>query len=117
ETLSQWSAQADGPQRLELDRAMARLQGASGVLLRWHISGPLTARTGSLVAEQLARARQSRPALDRSRMPWQVVIGFGTEARVHVSPAPGAGPDSVWLASTEVIVSEPTAVQLLASAF
>jgi putative membrane-bound dehydrogenase-like protein len=97
--LTDWSGRP-GAKRAELDRAAAELQGASGVLARWHVAGPLPAEA----AERLAEAEG-----DAHR---QTVFGAGTESRVRLgSGAAVAG--SVWLAQTDLHVADRADVEFL----
>jgi putative heme-binding domain-containing protein len=88
--LSDWAVR-----RPELERAVADLQGTSGILARWRVTGPVSA-DAALLEGQGARG--------------QTRIGAGTEARIAL----GKGGDGTgWLASTELAVPERTPVQFL----
>jgi putative heme-binding domain-containing protein len=113
--LSQWSTQAGGPQRVALEQSMAELQGAVGLLVRWHTTGPLAANTASPLIGQLASAPKDPGQPDGAAVKWQTVIGTGTEARIRLGPAKGAEANRLWLAHVDVILPQEAAVQLLAS--
>lgn len=108
--LTRWGRQAD---RLDLDRTVASIQGDSGVLARWTIAGPLPADGALTVVErQGRRPRSSSP--DPSGRSWRTVFGTGVESRLQLDPAPDADPGAVWLAYTDLQVSEQQAVEFLA---
>src|SRR5262245_5349407 len=70
-TLTRWGEQ-ERTQRPELDRRVAELHGASGVLVRWNVSGPLTAKEAASLVERSAEVSAS----------WQTVFAAGLDARV-----------------------------------
>jgi len=90
-------------QRQALDRSVAEIHGANGILVRWDVRGPLSAPDAAALAE-----RQGNPA------DWQTLFASGTEARMPLA-AKGAVKEGVWLAYTDVAVAEPTPVEFLAS--
>jgi putative membrane-bound dehydrogenase-like protein len=96
-------------QQKELDRAVAQVQGGTGILVRWDVRGPLSATVAPRIIEHFA----SREGGDDTTG-WRTQLGRGTEAHVVLAPR-DAAKDAVWLASTDVIVPEPTAVELWAS--
>jgi putative membrane-bound dehydrogenase-like protein len=100
--LNDWSGRP-GARRVELDRAAADLQGSSGVLARWNVTGPLPAAEASRLAESKAVGER----------PWRTVFGTGTASRVDLGP--GKDGTAAWLAQTEVNLSERTTVQFLAA--
>src|SRR4029077_19745351 len=53
--LTDWSGQP-GTNQTELDEAVASLQGASGVLARWQVAGPLSAQASSRILDRLAKS-------------------------------------------------------------
>jgi putative heme-binding domain-containing protein len=99
--LTDWSGRA-GTNAADLDRAAAELQGASGVLERWRVAGPLPAEA----AERLAEAAGATTEGDARR---QTVFGTGTESRVRLGSA-GTG---LWLAQTDLHVAERADVEFL----
>jgi putative heme-binding domain-containing protein len=108
--LTRWGGQA-GADRAALEQAAADLQGASGFPARWHAAGPLSASAAAGLAQRVGAAgTPGDPPADGAA--WQVVFATGTEARVRLGPAPGAG--GVWLAYTDVRLAEPANVQVLA---
>jgi putative membrane-bound dehydrogenase-like protein len=97
-----------GPERAALDRAVAELHGAHGILVRWRAAGPVSPQAAKKAIDQAAIAG---PAEDNAD--WRTVFATGTEARAVL--APKSSKDDRWLAYTEVNLAEPTAVEFLAS--
>jgi putative heme-binding domain-containing protein len=96
-------------ERKELDRAVAEVQGSAGILLRWTVRGPLSAQVASGIIERFASV-----GLEDDTTGWRTQLTDGTETRVMLASKDGAK-DAVWLAYTDVIVPEPTAVEFQAS--
>jgi putative heme-binding domain-containing protein len=129
--LTKWSNTSELPadRRSELDHAVSALQGRSGLPVRWLIYGPVAQAdaapllaqvtgtgNGAQVSEQLAGWRtdfagklESRISLNEKDQP--AAKGGGNALSSKSAPA-----DRIWLAATELIVSESTPVQFLASA-
>jgi putative heme-binding domain-containing protein len=110
--LGEWSARP-GANRAELDRAAAELQGASGVLVRWSVTGPLPASD----AARLAASIEGAPPVEEERggRRWRRVLGAENESRIDLGP--GASLEKgAWLAWTDLSVSERVGVELLAAA-
>jgi putative heme-binding domain-containing protein len=106
--LTKWSAQAElpQPQRDALDRAVSVLQASSGLLVRWHVAGPLSQAEADKLREQLT----GPSALDAAQ--WKTLLAEGLEARVRLA---GSAPD-VWLAAIDVTAAEAAPAQFLAAA-
>jgi putative membrane-bound dehydrogenase-like protein len=96
-------------ERKELDRAVAEVHGGTGILVRWGVRGPLSAEVAPRIIERFASLRQEDDTSD-----WRTRFASGTESRVMLA-SKDAAKDAVWLAFTEVIVPEPTAVEFRAS--
>jgi putative membrane-bound dehydrogenase-like protein len=96
-------------QRQELDRTVAEVQGSNGILVRWNVTGPLSAQVTPQIIERFASVRHAGEATD-----WRIRFSTGTEARVQLA-AKDPAKDGPWFAYTEVAVPEPTAVEFLAS--
>jgi putative heme-binding domain-containing protein len=95
-------------QRQKLDRAVAEVHGANGILARWNVRGPIPAQAAPPLVEQFAAAGSAGHAPQG-----QTLFATGTEARVGL--AAQAAKDALWLAYTDVTVPAPTAVEFLAS--
>lgn len=102
-------AAATAEQQQDLDRTVAEIHGAGGILVRWNARGPMTAQAALANVLQLA---SSGSAIDTAD--WPELSATGTEARVLLSPKQPAK-DDMWLAITKVAVSESTAVEFLGS--
>jgi putative membrane-bound dehydrogenase-like protein len=92
-------------ERNELDRAVAELQGGTGILVRWDVSDPLSAQAAPRIIERFASGEQVGGTTG-----WHKRFASGAESRVLLT-AKDAGKDAVWLAFTEVVVPEPAAVE------
>jgi putative membrane-bound dehydrogenase-like protein len=89
-------------QRQELDRAVAEIHGAGGILLRWQASGPVPRQATRLILEATEHEG------------WRTLFAAGAESRLTLAPA-GEAKDSLWFASTDVNVPAPMPVEFLAS--
>jgi putative membrane-bound dehydrogenase-like protein len=97
-------------QREALDKAVAEIHGANGILVRWDVRGPLNAPTATPLVERLANG--GSPS---DRTEWRTLYATGTEARLSLAPK-GAAKDVLWLAYTDVAVPDATPVEFFASA-
>jgi putative heme-binding domain-containing protein len=107
-SLDAWQDRQDLPtaKRLELDRAIAELQGDHGVLLRWHVRGPVPGKEASRLVSQ---ATSLNPGAG-----WRTLVAKGTEAPLNLDGR-GAEGDVFWLAYSDVVVPESTTIQVLAA--
>jgi putative membrane-bound dehydrogenase-like protein len=94
--------------RRELDAGLAAVHGSSGVLLSWHVQGPLLARDAHNLVARITAGR-SLPNGEEPDKGWKAVLSGGTEARLGLGAVTSA--DDVWLACTEVAVTEATPVE------
>jgi putative membrane-bound dehydrogenase-like protein len=104
-TLSNWRPRT-GPERDRLDEMIARLQGDSGILLRWHAEAGPTRLFGNLIAHA---ANWDSIGLSADR----TLFARGPEGRLVLAPKSEA--KDVWLAFTDMAMPAPTAVEFLAS--
>jgi putative membrane-bound dehydrogenase-like protein len=105
--LDGWSAR-EPASRAALDEAIARLQGASGVILRWR-TGTAPAESAPGVIERIAAPGAVVPP------DWRTALAAGLESSVTLA-TPGEPVDGVVaLACSDVLVAEAAAVQVLAS--
>jgi hypothetical protein len=142
-TLAQWQDRLprESQDVSRLDKAIAQIQGDSGVLLRWHILGPMTSETASAFVEALHRAEPAK-MLDRmTSRDGQMQLAQGTDGHIElraprgtasqsvtdsgdgqaggagaldVGP-PADGENAVWLAASRVFLREETHASGLAS--
>jgi putative membrane-bound dehydrogenase-like protein len=104
-----------GPaQKQELDRAVAELQGASGVLISWLVIGPMPVGTGDSRIGTIARPGRALEELKGVVGPWQVKLATDTESPLRFDLGKDGTGKTAWLAVTDLDVSEVTAGQLLA---
>jgi putative membrane-bound dehydrogenase-like protein len=96
-------------QQQELDRAVAEIHGAGGILVRWNAGGPMPSQAAPPIIERLASAGS---AVDTAA--WRTLFATGTEARVSLGAKQPAKSEA-WLAFTDVAVPESTAVEFLGS--
>jgi putative membrane-bound dehydrogenase-like protein len=105
--LADWSSRP-GAVQADLERAAADLQGSSGVLARWYLTGPLSPTVASRLVERLSSKPLAEPRGEAPR--WRTIFGSGTEARLRPGPSAEEG---VWLASSDLRLPEQTRVQFL----
>lgn len=118
--LTKWanSGEKQAPGRLALERAVAELQGQSGMLVRWSAHGPLLESAVPSLVERLTADREA--AADSVNSPeTRSLLATGLEGRVtlaeKVQSAPEASADRVWVASTDLFVPEAAPVQFFAA--
>ncbi|HKI37294.1 MAG TPA: PVC-type heme-binding CxxCH protein [Gemmataceae bacterium] len=102
--LTNWTEQP-GAKRDELDRAAADLQGASGILARWGVLGPVAANA----LDSLLQPPDGLTEKERRR---RTVFGAGTESRVRLEPTKAAA-GKVWVGYTDVNLAERAEVEFL----
>jgi putative heme-binding domain-containing protein len=109
--LAGWEARqpAGSPHGRELARAVAEVQGQSGVLLWWHVTGPLPASA----AAKLCDARSPRVAIPSDA---RSLLADGPESRIDLDRLPVDRSGLVWLAISDIRIAEPVRAQFLASA-
>lgn len=127
--LTKWSlvVERQPVRQLELGRAVAEMQGRSGLLVRWHVEGPLAEAAVITLQKRITMRGDGVAAFDRLSG-GRTVLAAGLESRLALaekvqpagsdaSPAlPPAEADRFWLAATDLVVPEATPVQFLASA-
>jgi putative membrane-bound dehydrogenase-like protein len=97
-------------QRQEAEQALAAVHGSSGVLLSWHVLGPLPGDGTDLVTK--ISAGRVKPTGKGSG--WRRVLSSGTDAWVRFVPGPGA--EGAWLAYSELAVNEAAQVEFFMTA-
>jgi putative heme-binding domain-containing protein len=96
-------------QKQVLDRAVAEIHGAHGILVRWQGIGPVPAKSAPQVIEQFAA-----PGSAADPAGWRTLFAGGLEARVGLAPK-DAAKDGSWFAYTDLAVQGAAAVEFLAS--
>jgi hypothetical protein len=109
--LGTWQAQAETTetQRRELGRAIGTIHGASGVLTRWIVTGPLPQAEAQPIVDRLIENPTQHDG-----PPWHTEYASGVEAKVALTPKEAAE-GVAWLAYSDITVPEATDVELLAS--
>lgn len=107
--LGTWSdsASADSRERQGLETAIAKIHGDSGVLLHWRATGPLAADSINQTRERLERRSDD--------MTLTSVMASGVESRVDLDSKQAPEANGIWLLVSDVLVSEATRAQFLAS--
>lgn len=102
--------------RGELDRCVAELQGASGVVARWSIRGSLSADAASQISERSGRPGQPIES-DNGSGDWKTELVSATDSSFSMRLGSSANSplDSHWLCLSDVWTAEAASVQFLAS--
>lgn len=96
-------------QRKAMDRAIAEIHGATGILVRWHARGPSDRQSLQKNLKQSAPPGKAFPPSG-----WRTLFAGGAEGRLAL--APRVEPKNpLWLAGTEVQVADATPIEFLAS--
>lgn len=104
-----WSTE---PQRFQdIQSAIAKVQGTSGLLLHWKLRGSMPVKDAGPVVESLLNPA-SGPNSNFPDSAWRTVVTEGPQSTLKLVAATDQQP--VWLAVTEVHVAEPLTVQFLA---
>ncbi len=114
--LHDWIAHLSVPAELQaqMARAAAEIHGASGMLTRWHIAGPLSSRPAGDVLQEVAAADAAASSGEMPSLSWRVTTGSGPES--HVALADPATGRRYWMARTDIIVPETIDAQMLVRA-
>jgi putative membrane-bound dehydrogenase-like protein len=103
--LTGWAVQEGitAAKRQDLEKALAEVHGGSGVLVAWHVRGPLPPGEVSAL-----------PALPTGPDPapgWRLVLSAGLDSRLTMGPVVKVS--DCWFAYTEITVREAARVELL----
>lgn len=119
--LTNWEQRepADSPARRDLQAAVAKVQGASGLILSCQAQGPLSSQRAAELLKTISSRPQSASPLAASPG-WRTLVAAGVEARFDLGPAErqggdGKGTDALCLAVSDVFAAEPTRAQFLAA--
>ncbi len=109
--LSAWSDSAEPVNQINLRQAIARIQGQSGNLLCWRLTGPMSAsQADAALADALTSSTAGANALAGS----VIQIAENADARIPLDRQ-SASEGSVWLSATDVFIDEANEVEFLAS--
>jgi putative heme-binding domain-containing protein len=101
--------------RLGLDSAVADVQGATGLLVRWQVLGPVPPDAAAAIVARAGWPGRPFEAPPGDAARWRTLFAIGTEARLRISEAAAVGEAPVCLGAADFTLAEPVAVQLLAS--
>lgn len=104
-TLAAWAARDNEPaERAAIEKAFAEIHGDSGVLLGWHVQGPLS--DADPLVKKL-NAGESLPTGEKPSPGWKLTLSSGIDARVRLAPAKTEG---AWLAYGEMNLNSESKV-------
>jgi putative membrane-bound dehydrogenase-like protein len=92
------------PQRNDLNRSIAEIHGATGMLVDWSVS--VATRPG-----ERAEIVKSMVIAGKKPASWRTLLAMGAEGRMTLAPAKNAP----WFALTDIVVPAATSVEFLAS--
>src|SRR5262249_25249984 len=101
QALGSWALRP-GVERTNVDRAFADLHGGAGVLVGWHVLGPVPAKTADDLAPRVASALPG----------WRLTLAAG-DGRLR--PGPAGGVDSRWLCYAGLHLAEPVKAEFFAT--
>lgn len=113
--LAAWGAKSrpDSPQQKELQTAIAKVHGESGVVLQWRAAGPVAPGNEVQIREMIASPTQL--IASNAEPSWHPLTASGEDSCVEFSSKDGKEAEAVWLAFSDVLVTETTRAQFLAS--
>jgi putative heme-binding domain-containing protein len=113
-TLTDWGRRPalSDAERLGLDRAVAEVQGATGLIVRWQVIGPIPPETAATLVARVGRP-SAQPAEDISR--WRTLFATGMEGLARMQDGGDPPPGSVCLGVSDFALPEAATAQLLAS--
>jgi putative membrane-bound dehydrogenase-like protein len=106
QALSTWSA-AEGvsaPRRDKLNRLVAEVQGASGMLLRWRAAGPMDETAAARIVERLRSS--SAATSDKALAAARTLLASGIDGRLPLSSEKGAAQTRVIVCWTELALPQ-----------
>jgi putative heme-binding domain-containing protein len=117
--LTRWSRDEDraASRRGDLERALAEVQGASGVLVQWQVVGPIAEDALAPILETIAAPGRALVPGPTEEVPsgWATQLATGIDSRFRVGPNAKSAVGTCWLAATDLVVPAATSVQFLGS--
>jgi putative membrane-bound dehydrogenase-like protein len=116
-TLTEWSRERklSPAQRFELDRAVAEIQGVTGLLARWEFSPTMPSETAAAVVVRNSTPSRPFESINPAIGPWSTGFAAGADSRLRFPGDAEIKEGLVRLASTDLLISDPASVQFLAS--
>jgi putative heme-binding domain-containing protein len=116
-TLTEWSLRhtVTPEQRNGLAQAVADVQGATGLMVRWEAIGPIPSAQAESLFSWSGPARQAFYSRSGGPGNRRTLYASGAEARLTVDGSLSSTVESAWLAFTDFALTEPARVQFLAS--
>ena len=115
---TRWDSKDDlsAETRSELARAVAEIQGSSGVVARWSTLRSLSVESAEKIAERSGHPGQPRDPDDDSAG-WKTELASSSDSNfsLRVRDSGNPSPDGHWLCLSDVWSAEATSVQFLAS--
>ena len=111
--LANWREQAASTNRTAIERALADVQGASGLPLLWSTVGPITEDEARAILKKMTDADKSHLL---SSSPWSRQFSNGTDAVLNLKSGTGNSSGTAWLAAIDVAAATGVQAEFLASA-
>src|SRR5262249_29396069 len=92
--------------RAAIDRAFADIHGDTGVLLGWHVAGPLTMSDADALVKRVLTG-EALPTAEKPGPGWRRTLSSGIDARVRLAPVKETG---TWLAYAEMTLASESKV-------
>jgi putative membrane-bound dehydrogenase-like protein len=115
--LADWSRQpgVSDAVRKALDRELAELQGAIGILVRWEVAERIASEPAARMVSRAGFSNEAFAVPAGSPPSWRTLFGTGTDGRVRIIDIAGAGAHSTRWGFTDFVLAEAASVQFLAS--
>jgi putative membrane-bound dehydrogenase-like protein len=97
--------------RLEIEHGLSEIHGVSGVLLAWHVRGPVPGDGADDLIAKLTSG-QELPTGSEPPLGWRRVLSAGLDAGAQLGPGTK---EATWLGCCEIIVSEESKVEFMTS--
>jgi hypothetical protein len=114
--LAKWesASESGSAQHAELQSAISKVHGESGLVLRWHAKGPILPDNARRLYEDLI-SRTKTDSFDTTVSGWHSLVAGGVDASVEFNDDARPDEPAVWLACAELSIDEPGRAQFLAS--
>jgi putative membrane-bound dehydrogenase-like protein len=113
--LTDWGRDRGPTHAPRLSRAVADVQGATGLLVRWEVTASLSPDAAAALGTHWRQLGEPFEPPDRDAGQWQTLFATGTETRLRLPRGTGSQDSPVRLGFTDFTLPEPSTVQFLAS--